>query len=397
MEFASLGLSSSRGLPAVGGSFQMSRLGILKTSIFLRQHGPSYLRNLPIKEINGKLADFVRENFSLIVNEVFFSDSSLPYASIISESAKSKLVTAFGASKIIAPGINPTVFPLITIRVDDDFDGDAFFLAKASSLESKLLRARVHDEDIQSNSFPPYPDQRISHKFPASWLGARAPDSTNARKIKAAVLGAIALLPHPMERYLFTGRNIFGGRATLEQQGWTWSPSFEGGHTPRISEDIIIGAADHGWLSLLDQLLIENNADNIKHIRALAYYYRAWFLDETERFPVLFQALDALFGDAGAATQAIIQGLQGTSSEKFTYERLKLIMSLRGSVVHGGSPDIYDSSKYIRYFEKYGDDPISDVDLIAAQTLRTTIFANLLFERPHTYKDLVKDKLGIDI
>ena len=39
------------------------------------------------------------------------------------------------------------------------------------------------------------------------------------------------------------------------------------------------------------------------------YFYRAWPLDEDERFPILFMALDAVFGDQEKVTQSIINGV----------------------------------------------------------------------------------------
>jgi hypothetical protein len=63
---------------------------------------------------------------------------------------------------------------------------------------------------------------------------------------------------------------------------------------------------------------------------------------------------------------------------------LKLLLKLRASVIHGGAPDVYDSEKYHRYLEIYGDDPILDIELIAARCFRSIIFDNVLGERPDT-------------
>jgi hypothetical protein len=41
---------------------------------------------------------------------------------------------------------------------------------------------------------------------------------------------------------------------------------------------------------------------------------------------------------------------------------------------------VYDSSRYARYYDKYGQDPIYDLELVAAQCLRTVVFGCSLKE-----------------
>jgi hypothetical protein len=86
-------------------------------------------------------------------------------------------------------------------------------------------------------------------------------------------------------------------------------------------------------------------------------------LDAPERFPWLFIAPDAIFGGAGQATQAVVEAIGQHGDPK----RLRLLLSLRGSVFHGGAPDVYDSDSYYRYYENYGDNPIRDLELITAR------------------------------
>jgi hypothetical protein len=73
---------------------------------------------------------------------------------------------------------------------------------------------------------------------------------------------------------------------------------------------------------------------------------------------------------------------------------LKLLLKLRASVIHGGAPDVYDSEKYHRYLEIYGDDPILDIELIAARCFRSIIFDNVLGERPDNREELRRAALG---
>ena len=101
-------------------------------------------------------------------------------------------------------------------------------------------------------------------------------------------------------------------------------------------------------------------------------------------------ALDAVFGDAGQATQAVVDAIGQRDDMNFDYRRLRLLLSLRASVIHGGAPDVYDSDSYYRYYENYGDDPIRDLELITARCLRFTIFGTALVEHPDPYADVIR-------
>lgn len=93
------------------------------------------------------------------------------------------------------------------------------------------------------------------------------------KKIKAAVLGAHALLPHRFERYAFTDRSIFGGEVSFEGGGY--SMSFGDSETPPLSEDIVLTESDKPWLEILATKLSSDQERDRKHIKALEYFYRA--------------------------------------------------------------------------------------------------------------------------
>jgi hypothetical protein len=152
----------------------------------------------------------------------------------------------------------------------------------------------------------------------------------------------------------------------------------------------IVMEKDHSWLAVLASKLLNTNQDIRRQIRALEYYYRAWPLDASERFPWLFMALDAIFGDAARATEAVVDAIGIHAKGDFKYARLRLLLGLRSSVIHGGAPDVYDSKKYQRYYETYGEDPVHDLELIAAWCLRSLIFGGTLAEHPHPHAELIR-------
>jgi hypothetical protein len=100
-------------------------------------------------------------------------------------------------------------------------------------------------------------------------------------------------------------------------------------------------------------------------------------------------ALDAVFGDANHASQAVIDGVRTAIGHHVSDARLRLLMDLRASVIHGGAPDVYDSRKYARYYERYDADPIHDLELVVGQCLRASIFGVALQEHPDPHADLV--------
>jgi hypothetical protein len=89
-------------------------------------------------------------------------------------------------------------------------------------------------------------------------------------------------------------------------------------------------------------------------------------------------ALDAIFSELGQATASVIAGIRSLLGSQINERRLQLLMKLRGSVIHGRAPDVYDSDEYTEYFDKYEVDPIHDLDLVLADCLRLKIFDGLL-------------------
>jgi hypothetical protein len=241
-------------------------------------------------------------------------------------------------------------------------------------------RLQLHPRNfLRSNAFPPV-DERGAREHVTSWLTARSPTIQASNKMKAAILGAVALVLPLHERKMFSGRHVFGGRCTLAGNGAT--TSFGNSHVPPLMHDIVLNLDDAVWLTRLHGKLVSTTNDDRRHCRALEYFYRAWPLDEPDRFPWLFMALDSIFGDSSGATQKVIDALDRHGTSGFPYERLKLLLSLRASVIHGGAPDVYDSEKYHRYCETYGEDPIHDIERVAARCFRAVIFDNTVVERP---------------
>ena len=371
-----------------------SELGLLQTARHLRTCGPAYLLNLSIRELDRMITDFVVANYWLLHSETWGRSSTASFAKQVSIQTKIRLAMELGASHILRPRNVLTLFPLVTVEVATDFDSEVFFLIRPASLNSERLRRPVPANSLLPELFPPIPDWTGVRETPAAWLGIRSPTLSTSKKMRNAILGTIALLPHPRERHLFTGRKMFGGYITLDD-GWTIGTGMH--HTPPLSQNIVINDKDSTWLSILASKLTEHGPTARKQLNAIEYYYRAWALSEIERFPILFMALDAIFGDAAQATQSVVSAIGPVMGSTYDQQRLKKLMSLRASVIHGGAPDVYDSHKYFAYFEKYLTDPIYDLELIAARCLQSVVFENTLTSRPHTYAELIREKTGVEV
>lgn len=356
--------------------------------LYVRKHGPLYLRYLPIWKIWSMLQHFISENFWYLSGECFLQRFEGTLAKTIKEATKERLADAIALDSIFTPADELNMFPLDTIRVEADFDSSAFFLAPSNGLTPARLPEGFQPQFINSTQFPPLTEWTGKKHNPSAWLGVRSPAPEAAERQKAVILGAIALTPLPRYRHSFSGRTVFGGRCTIARSATT---SFGDPHTPPMIHDIVITQRDHEWLEILADKLNRNEKAIRRQMRALHYFYRAWALDPSERFAPLCMSLDAIFGQAGSAAQAIIDSVRSVIGTHVEDARLRKLMDLRAAVLHGGAPEVYDSSKYDEYYEAYGTDPIYEMELVVAYCLRAQIFDLKLAEHDDPHAALIRE------
>jgi hypothetical protein len=369
-----------------GAEVVFHRRELVRTALFVRREGPAYLRYMSVNDIWSMLTSFVTKNYWVLLEEVFFAHFDHSYLEHVSEGSKQQLVQLIAASSIFNPVDELTAFPLVPIKVKADFDSAPFFLIAPEALLTRLPSG-INPRWIVPGQFPPTAQWEGRKEAPQSWLGIRSPMLQSSHKMRAAILGAVALTPLPRYRYLFSGRAMFGGRCTL---AGGCPMSFGEPHTPALMDDITITGDDHAWLEMLAAKVMAPERAVRRQMHALEYFYRAWFLDPRERFPVLCMTLDAVFGDANHATQAVIDGVRTTIGEHVPDARLRTLMELRASVIHGGAPDVYDSRKYARYYDNYDADPIFDLELVVARCLRRLVFEDKLKSHPDPHAATIK-------
>ena len=366
------------GVGRIGAYVTYGGKELIRAALFVRQNGPLYLKALSVDHICSLLTDFVSSNYWLLADETQFEDFDGSFADHVSAETKASLSNALADSTIFRPSNKLTLFPLVPVRVESDFDSEPFFLIQAMSFVGSRLPQNTDVRSIDPTSFPPHKDWKGRFESPNAWLGVRAPVLESSEKMKAAILGALALTPLPIYRHMFSHRAMFGGRCTFTGEGS--SMSLGDAHTPPMMHDIVISENDHNWLNTLASKLMRNDRSTRRQLRALEYFFRAWGLGPSERFPILCMALDAILGEASHTSQAIVDGVRELLGTHINDGRLRQLMGLRGSVIHGGAPDVYDSRKYDRYYETFGADPIHDLELVVGSCLRKRIFGATLKE-----------------
>jgi hypothetical protein len=353
-------------------------------ALFVREHGAPYLRALSISDICGLLTNFLTENYYEVANETFFQRFPESFGERVSGATKDKLAASLAVSPLFKPEVYPTLFPLVAVHVEADFSSPPFFLRQPATLLTEF-KSEMH-KWLVPESFPPLSVWKDRIEKPASWLGVRSPALQASQKMKAAILGAVALTPSLSYRHMFSQRTMFGGWCTINGGS---QMAFGTPATPPMMENIVITAADHAWLGLLAAKLASPSKADRRQLTALEYFYRAWPLGPAERFPVLCMALDAAFSEASRATQSIVDGVRGTLGDHVDEKRLRDLMEIRASVIHGGAPDVYDSRKYGRYYSAYSEDPIADLGLVVSACLRQRIFGDALTEHGEPYQDII--------
>ncbi len=382
-------LGGRGGHPALGGisvTLFFRRKKLMPAAVRLRTIGPVYLRYLSLSHSFNLLRAFLCDRYHLIIGSDFFSRAETSLLERVSAEYVELLVEEFAKSAILNPVRETCLFPLATVQAKDAFQGSIFALSPPSDLNIQPQLASMPQGYVRGDLFPPFVDWKGDTKSPASWLLVTAPSVEVGKKYRASILGAVSLTVLHRYRYQFTGRRVFGGIASINA-GWSFSDSPP--HTPALGNDIILTVEDADWLKQLDRTLASNADADIKKLKSLQYFYRSWFLPDTERFAIDCITIDSIFGDANGATEAVARGVGELFDGRLDRSRVLLLMRLRTSVIHGGAPDVYDSTKYAKYYRDYGDDPIADMSALVAECLRQTVFGGKLREQPDPYAEVI--------
>lgn len=364
--------------------FRQSEL--IQAALHSRKNGPTYLKFVAVETICEMLKTFTTENFWLLGDEIYFKQFSCSFDEMVRDLAKQQFATALRSSPLFDPPKGTTLFPLVSLRTTADIRLNVFGIVEASRLHSILPEgsSRLVGQPTQ---FPPVDRWSGRRETASSWLAITSPNVHSSLKLRSIILGSMALTPTSRVRYTFSGRKNWGGCCHIEGG---IGLGFIDALMPPIMSDIVLSDSDTPWLSILDVKLSSNDGKVRKQLHALEYYYRAWFLTPSERYPILCMALDSIFGSTDQATESVIDGVMNTLESITDRNRLKLLLKLRNSVVHGGAPDVYESSKYERYYREYRHDPIYDLELVVTRCLQRIIFGSSFREQPDPYAKAIE-------
>lgn len=331
-------------------------------AIMLKGKGPSYLAAHSLSDIAEMLRKFIYRSYPIIRRETKTEDFDGSLYELVSPDCRSALAEALEKSSVFRPRIEYTAFPITPLVVKADFDCENFSLIDVHSLTEGnadwLCEQYLENEEV------------------GGWLVVKGASVESAKRDRRIVLGALALAMDQQHRHGFTLREVVTGFLRFPTPH-SISTSTSGPHTPPIGSPITIEDSDHKWLNKLPTILARSSTLTKRHGKALEYYYRAWFMDESDRCFLLFMALNAIFGQDGSTFAAGMKaGIADTLKENIEEKRLDALLRIRNSMLHGGAPDLFASSNYLEYAQKYSSDPSSDVQLLVAKCLRRHIFGD---------------------
>jgi hypothetical protein len=300
--------------PRSGTEIHFAAAALLDAALFIRRNASSHLRSLSIEDLQQMLVHFISDEMDIFGLGWWQLPRGVPFAAHVTAEGKAELAEVMARSPMFAPPKVLFLYPIKVAKVTAPFRSQSFFMLPPEDLPPELSHWYDPDE-IKPDRHPPTPmHAEIPLNEVSCWLGVRSPSGENAVRTRNAILGACALLPHPFERYQFSIATVPTGHMSFHT-GATYHSG--DASTPALSEKLQIGKADHAWLTLLVQKL-ESNADrDRKAVLALQYFYRAWVRDPATRVAPLCGALDALFGDRDAATQAMVDAVGANLGPSF--------------------------------------------------------------------------------
>ncbi|MFS0773185.1 hypothetical protein [Sphingomonas sp. 1P08PE] len=377
--------------PHSGTEIHFEGSALLDAALFIRRNASAHLRSLSVHDLQQMLVKFMVDVMDLWRFDWLSLPDGASLADHVTAEERAELASAMDRSPIFAPPQVLFLYPVTIATVSAPFRSDHFFLLPPRELPPELARWYDADE-VMPEKHPPIPMRAgMTLTDTSCWLGVRAPVGEIALRMRNAILGALALLPHSMERYTFSMRAVPPGYMSF---GSTATYHSGAAATPALSENLALGPADQEWMETLARLLTSDNGRDGKALLSLQYFYRSWVRDPAARVGPLCGALDALFGDRDAATQAMVDAVGSHLEASFDATRARRLAKLRAGVIHGGAPNIYEASVYHRYYVDYRQDPIRDLEIATAGCLRTTIFGDDMLERPHTHADLIRQSTG---
>lgn len=366
-----------------GADVFVKRRNLTKALIYLRSHGASYLRDLSLDSVRQLTTEFLKSSWADVVDGCEFDPGTKPIGSCITSEALQKVAFELSKSPLFQPRQHVMLFPLGSVCIRSQFNGQSFAFVREFELQTHLAELGVLPPQLNPKCFPPLDVPGIKSSWMFNWLRVSAPHALIARKRAAAIMATLSLSTTKRARYSFSSQAAQLGQCSVQATQVTVEP-----HAPPLapvlSRDLLLEEIDLVGLTILDQHFNQPEPGARSLIGALEYFHRAWFGEPRERFPLLCMALDALVRAKSDYTSAAVDFVLTTLDTPIDRARVQKLMNLRGAVIHGAAPDVYESRFYTSYYNSYNEDPIGDMERVVAACLRKAVFGNTLIVRdPH--------------
>ena len=369
------------GMKSGGANVFAKSRNLTNALLHLRSHGAPYLRDLSLDSVRQLATDFLQIAWADVVEGSEFDPGTKPIGSCITPEALERVASKLSRSPLFEPVQHVMLFPLGSVFIRTQFNGESFSFAREFELHAHLAEIGALPPQLNPKRFPPFEDPLIKSSRVFYWLRVSAPHPLIARKRAAAIMAALSLSTTRRARYSFGSQAPQLGHCRVQSDQVSVTP-YAAPLTPPLSNDLLISESDLPSLAILDKHLTEPESRAL--IGALEYFHRAWFGEPRERFPLLCMALDALVCVESGHTSAAVKYVMDTLDTPINQARITTLMNLRGAVIHGAAPDVYESRFYSSYYSSYNEDPISDLELVVAACLRKAVFGGALAVRdPH--------------
>lgn len=370
-----------------GSEFYVDSLKFDLAALYLKQHGPDYLKSNSLGEIRRKISKFIKTNFAIIAREIWFDRSDESFFIQLSKPTFNILCLKLATSKIFEPESVVFHFPTNMVSVEGNIFFNNFYFKTPTNDGLENFYEHPILEHLDFSSYPFLKGSEYRKTPVTGWLSVRSPDEPSAKKTIKLLCAALSLTMRHWHRYLLSGASSVQGCGWITDRYHISSGGVP--IIPPLMKPIPI-KSQQIWMNILDSLLSSKTKQDRRKKIALEYFYNAWTLKGPQRLPLLFMSIEALTGNPSNATQSFIEGVRNICRLDIEYDRLKLLVSLRGSVMHGGAPDVHESSKYPKYIRNYAADPIDDLEALAQECLKKSIFNDEIILQPDPDADIIK-------
>ncbi|WP_151766965.1 hypothetical protein [Acinetobacter oleivorans] len=346
----------------------------LKALVFIKQNGASYLRKLPTSEVRNKVTNFLTENFWFIREGEFSRNPNISYKIQIPVEAKLNLANALLNSSLFKEELNTFLYPFNSIHLENDLMFDNFFIINSQNLSLHHMNIDVrYSNEFDFLYYPSIRNENHNRKRISTWIGIKAPTEEISRRTLYSVLGTISLFEESKKRYCFNSRCEDSGCSYFSNQSsYTYRQTQN--LTPSLYFKLKVKKELAIQLEHLSSLLKSNDKTSQRSISALTSFYKSWFEKDAEQYRTFCSCIEALIEDTRSKSSQKFRDLSKSYITKFSETQLKDLLKIRGNIVHGKAPHLYDSENYDFYVERYLSEPRSDLLEIVEKVLKKHIF-----------------------